>query len=167
MLIVSTFEHSLELEQALAVLESPIYRGMYIAAVPMSTVPGNPLVFASEASDQLENAFGIGMAGATACAVVGTSCGFALDWGPLLWGLLSAVCGFIFFFSIYRIFFEPRSRERRLKASRVPEVTVIIRCADDKCTEICQVLWGNKAITVGTAAEHPAESVASDTLPNV
>ncbi|MDF2963605.1 MAG: hypothetical protein K0S39_5340 [Paenibacillus sp.] len=163
MLIVCTFEHSVELEQALSVLAENGIHETQILAVPMDSHPNKSFAFASEASEQVHRAFEVGMACATACSVLGTSYGFILEWGPLIWGLTSALGGFGLGYGIYRYFFEPRNQKKRLKASRLPEVTVIIRCAANKYSEICKVLWRYQALTVGCVPGQPEpESVGCD-----
>lgn len=150
MLIVSTFEHSIELEQALAVIEQSGIHSSHILAVPMDASPDHSFSFSSEASEQAHRAFGVGMACATACGVLGTAYGFVLAWGPLIWGLAAAIGGFGVGYGIYRRYFAPRSQERRLKASILPEVTLIIRCNPVKSFEVCKLLWQYHALTVGT-----------------
>ncbi|MCR8633748.1 hypothetical protein [Paenibacillus radicis (ex Xue et al. 2023)] len=157
MLIVSTFEHSVELEQALAVLEKNGIDSSHILAVPMDAFPNKSFAFASEASEQAHKAFEVGMACATACGVLGSTYGFILEWGPLIWGLMAAVGGFGAGFGIYRLYIVPRSQAKRLKASKLPEVTVIIRCTTAKHLEVCKVLWQYKALTVGSIADQSAQ----------
>lgn len=150
MLIVGTFEHCLELEQVLAILEqSGIFR-KHILVIPMDTEPKPPLKFKSKLRDLYSKAFEIGMACATGSAVIGTSLGFIWAWGPIFGGLLAALIGFILGFGLY--VFVNRGTYRHLP-KKLPEVTVIVQCTEDQGLLVMETMWQYRVLTVGQVLE--------------
>jgi hypothetical protein len=76
-----------------------------IFAVPLDNRKEDPKLF-----DTLHRSYGtslvdIGMGLPTAFSVVGASVVFKIAWGPIVWGILSAIVGFILGFLI-RLFVE-------------------------------------------------------------
>jgi hypothetical protein len=159
MLIVSTFEHSLEVEQALAVLEKTGIDRDSILVVPMDPYHEDPNKLTLRAVDIQARAFEVGMAVATASCVIGSSVGFILHWGPIAWGLISAVVGFAIGFGAV-CWAKMLRGERAIACSPrrpVPEIAVIIQCCETKSAAVHDVLWQYRAISVGESTE-PASS---------
>ncbi|MDR6549875.1 hypothetical protein [Paenibacillus qinlingensis] len=149
MLIISTFEHSIELEEALAVLEEMGLSRQEIMTVMMDNH--------RETSDHNYNsnpnkktlAFEVGMATSTGATVLGISFGFILYWGPIIWGVISAICGFLLGFIITRVIQAKVLKHTIRKKERLPELAIIIQCHEGRLQEVQHVLWEYQALSVG------------------
>ncbi|MBC9785086.1 hypothetical protein H1S01_11260 [Heliobacterium chlorum] len=157
MLIIGTFEHSFELEQALAVLEHSGITRKNIMVVPMDTVPKNPNQFLSKPRDLYSNGIEVGIACATASAVLGTTLGFSYTWGPILWGLFGAFIGFSVGFGLY-LYINRRIHRRH--AGKLPDVSVIIQCTEGQAVLVTETMWEFGVLTVGRTLE-PSKSDTS------
>jgi hypothetical protein len=148
MLVFCTFEQSLELESVLARLE-----GIGIAREDMLAVPMDPVSSEAVGSiihvERSATVFDVGMAAATAAAVVGMSVGFVLAWGPIICGLLFAAAGFLAG-AVIRMLLNKRSiAKRRDKLGDSKEVTVVINCTREKLDAVRKTIEHYGAITVG------------------
>jgi len=140
MLMIGIFRQSIELEQALAELENNFIRRENMMVVLMEEDR------AKQQDDERPHVFEIGIACSTGSAVIGASAGFALDWGPILWGLIAALIGFGIGTASYSFV------NRRRTASGIPnkrEVTVLIQCTEDQSSRVRQVLRNYQALSVG------------------
>ncbi|MTV50655.1 hypothetical protein GJ688_17095 [Heliobacillus mobilis] len=149
-MVIGTFEHSLELEQALSLLEHDGIARKHILVILMDTDPKNPNQFLSKPTDLYPNAIEVGTAFATACAVIGTSVGFKLAWGPIFSGLSAAVGGFIVGFGLY-LFVKKGIHKTRSK--RLPEICVIVQCTEEQVELVTETLWKFGVLTVGRVKE--------------
>lgn len=153
--IIGTFEHSTELEQALSILEHSGIPSGRILPVLMNAHRDKSLSIVDQRFDQTTKAVEIGFASATACSVIGISLGFVLEWGPIIWGLLYGIGGFLIGFIIGQLLKSKHSLSRR--PNKVPEVTVLVQYLNDQeAALINETFWRYKAITVGKI-EHPHE----------
>lgn len=146
MLIIGTFEHSVELEQALVVLEHSGISRKYIMVVPMDIDPQNPTQFISNAHERYYKGIEVGIACATASSVIGTSVGFILAMGPVFWGLTAACVGFAIGFGIYLLV---RKGSHRHLPKRLPEITVIVQCSKDQSILVMETMSRYRVLTVG------------------
>ncbi|MBD0382449.1 hypothetical protein [Paenibacillus sedimenti] len=152
--IVGTFEHSTELEQALAVLEHSGIDKSRITPVLMDTEADPAINFVDQKYDHSSNAIEIGFACATAASVIGISIGFILQWGPIIWGIILALSGFFAGYGI-GLFIRPRHK-RTGKPKTLPEVTVLVQYEkEEEAASIKQIFWKYKALTVGKL-DHPS-----------
>ncbi|MCZ8522267.1 MULTISPECIES: hypothetical protein [Paenibacillus] len=149
MLVIGTFEHRVELEQALSLLEYAGIPRESILAVPMAVSPGETFQYAGETSDLAAKAFEIGMACATGASVVGISAGFVLDGGPIIWGVLSAAAGFAAGQAVYRRRSAVAGKRSPSRPGTLPEVTVVVRCSREECRRVAELMWKHHALTVG------------------
>lgn len=149
MLIMAAFHLSLEMEEALLILEKDGVERRSIMVVPLYTEQEGESGF-SERSDWVQASFEAGMALGTASAVVGISQGFIREWGPLIWGLITAISGFAVGFGLCALFHY--RLWRKLTPGRHPEAMVVIRCQDEEISRIRTVLWRHRALSVGIAA---------------
>ena len=150
LLVFGNFEHSLELEQALAVLEQNGVSRRHIMVVQMETDPKSPLQYIGKSRDRYYKGIEVGMACATASAVVGISIGFVLTWGPILWALICAFVGFTIGFGIYLL--ANKNNYRHLP-KKLPEVTVIVQCPEAQSERVMEIMWKYSVLTVGRAPE--------------
>lgn len=146
MLVIGTFEHSLELEQALACIENNNITQEKIMVVCMDLNPENSQLLIAKSRDFINKCIEIGMVCATAISVVGTSLGFILTWGPIFWGLAFAFIGFCLGFTAY---FFIKKRNYRHVPKKLPEIVVIVQCFEEQSVFVMQTMWKFKALTVG------------------
>ncbi len=86
------------------------------------------------------------MVSATAFAVVGTSIGFILTWGPIIWGLIFAFIAFCLGFILY--FFIKKGSYRHVP-KKLPEIVVIVQCFEEQSVFVTETMWKFNALTVG------------------
>lgn len=150
MLIMATFNYTLELEQALLILEREGIDRRGIMIVPMDSQGGNMGIAREPDSDWQQNSVGTGVAVGTAFAVIGICRGFILEWGPLIWGLISAGSGFAVGFGLYALLHF--KVWKRGVAVRGPEAAVIVRVGEENERLVRQVLWRHRALSIGRIA---------------
>lgn len=148
--IFGTFEHSIEVEQALAILENEILPLEQILVVPLTESPGSP-PHMGRTNSVSSNAFEVGMASATGAAAIGACAGFVLSWGPILWGLIAACLGFATGYLIYWLSRKDAYGPRR--RGKVPQLLIVAQCTKEQALQVKTVMWKYKALSVGLSRE--------------
>jgi hypothetical protein len=148
--LFATFEQSIDLEQALAEMESSLVSRDQILVVYMDNEP-SPEKLTGRTREIHSNAFEVGIACATGSAVIGACIGFVLVWGPIIWGLICVIIGFSIGYSLY--YFLKKGKAHTLRLKKEPEVLVIIQCAEIQVHKIREILWKYQALTVGQKAD--------------
>jgi len=147
MQVFSTFEYSLQLELAIREIEQKGISNIF--AVPLdSTNPESIGLF-----DTIHRSDGVslinkGIVFAVFFSVLGASRGFELEWGPIYWGLIGAISGFILGFLIDLFLNRRRNVSGRVK-DRTSEVLIIIECSDTEYKDVEKILWKHYALSVG------------------
>lgn len=141
MLLIGCFANTLELEQALADIERSGIERKHIMAVGME----RPLRQAGESGDAVE----LGIAWATAFAVVGAATGFGLAWGPIVWGIVGAAAGFGIGYGFRRL--ARRGAPRFGDRAPGPELTVIVQCPAQLAEPIRALMYRSGALSVGAS----------------
>ncbi|CAG7641868.1 hypothetical protein PAECIP111802_02788 [Paenibacillus allorhizosphaerae] len=154
MLIIGTFEHSIEVEEALSVLEKSGVPRKSIMTVVMDKSSRLSDVTATRYPHKKTLAFEIGMATATAFSVIGISFGFVLKWGPILWGIISALLGFTLGTGITRWIQRHYLRNENPGKGPLPELVVIIRCTEASFHELRLVLLQYRVLSIGRIDEN-------------
>ncbi|WP_066066661.1 hypothetical protein [Neobacillus soli] len=148
MQVFSTFESNAFLEMAISTLEEKGIKKENIFAVPLDNRTEERRVFDSLHRSDGTSLVDIGIALATAFAVIGASIGFKLSWGPIYWGLIGAFIGFIIGFAI-RLFTELiLKKNRRVLRGKHSEIIIIIDCEDTQADLIENILWNHYAFGV-------------------
>ncbi|MBB6693786.1 hypothetical protein H7B90_20520 [Cohnella xylanilytica] len=146
--VISTFEHSSQLELAILSLEQDgIERGS-IAAVPMEPVTERPPI--PEAIHRMDGSkfFDIGALLSTVFSVLGASIGFRLRWGPIIWGIIGVAAGVAAAFVLWRLAGGKSSRPGG--GSRpVSEVVLIVRCDESEAKRVIGILKKFSAGRIG------------------
>jgi hypothetical protein len=148
--LFATFEQSIELEQAIAELESNFVSTAQILVIYMENEPAQ-VQLNGRTREIHSNSFEVGIACATGSAVIGASIGFVLAWGPIIWGLICVISGFSIGYSIY--YFRKIDSVSTLRQKKEPELLVIIQCAEIQAHPIKEMLWKYQALTVGQMDE--------------
>jgi hypothetical protein len=146
MQVFSIFEHSSSLELALTKLELEGVGRENLFVVPINESGENLRIF-----DSLHDADGFSfldksMAMAVAFGVVGTSIGFNLKWGPIIWGLIAAFVGFLWDLLIIKYKQNGKRSERKI----LPLVILIVQCKRREVNTIEFILKENNAIGINT-----------------
>ncbi|MFB9324785.1 hypothetical protein ACFFSY_02375 [Paenibacillus aurantiacus] len=148
MLVIGSFQITTELEQVLALLENTGIGRDRIMAVPMDIDETNDALEPIQSRDRRAGGFEMAMACATAFAVIGTSRGFIWAWGPIIWGILSAIIGFGFGLLLH-IAITMIKGGRPRKPGQLPEVTLLVRCQPESVEAVRRLLWQHQALSVG------------------
>jgi hypothetical protein len=149
MIIIGTFQYSIELEYALCQLESIGIAREHLLVVCMDK---ESQAFQSDQpieEDSHSKGIEIGIACATALSVIGTCLGYKWTWGPIIWGIIAAFIGFGLGFGIHAIL--SKKKNRRQQDKHKSDVTVIVQCQDFQADAVQKVMWGNRATSVGLA----------------
>lgn len=147
MYVMSTFEHSMYVELALSALELKNISKENILAVPLNNRQEDRKLFDSIHKSDGLSMFDLAAALATAFAVAGSSIGFRLDWGPIIWGILYAIIGFSLGFLINILKMKKKKKKRREKG-KMSELIIIVHCLNDQVEMVEEILWDNLALGV-------------------
>lgn len=146
--VFATFEHSTYIELAISELE---LRG--IAKNSILTVPLEKQQQEVRILDTIHKADGASvldrcMVLATIGSVLGTIYGFVLLWGPIIWGLIGMLLGFVVGLAVYWL-----GARRRVsipaEMNRQGEVVLVIRCELRQAELVKKILQDHTAIGVG------------------
>jgi hypothetical protein len=142
--IIATFEHSIYLEKAITAIQMQGIAKEDILAVAMDKSGEERKLF-----DTMQQSDGLSLIDLAAVLgtifmLIGTIYGFVLKWGPIVWGLIGLVAGFVSGLIIKLITTKKYSdRNRCQKAS---EVVLIIECKEDKTDMVKDTLWSHHAL---------------------
>ncbi|MEQ6389973.1 hypothetical protein RZN22_11670 [Bacillaceae bacterium S4-13-58] len=148
MQLFSTFEHTINIEMAIATLEKKGVKQENIFIVPLDNRAEGRKVFDNIHRSDGTSLIDIGAALATAFAVIGASIGFKLTLGPIYWGLIGAFAGFMLGF-IIRLFTEKifKKRRRLLKGFH-SKIIMIVDCDDSLGDMVENILFSHYALGV-------------------
>lgn len=146
--ILSSFDHSIQLELALTALEQAGIERDQIVAISLRTRQQPGQVFDSIHRSDGISLMDTGMICATILTVIGSSYGFVLPPGPILSGIAGAVIGFLIGFAIDLA--TGRAKRRRLSGGRRSEVIVLVQCGKDQAERIESILWTHAAFGVAS-----------------
>jgi len=148
MQVFSTFENHIYLEMAISTLQKKGITKENIFAVPLDGPNEDRKLFDTLHRSDGTTLIDIGMALATAFAVIGASVGFKLAWGPIYCGLIGAFIGFVLGFAI-RLCIEMIFKKRKnILKGKHSEVILIIDCEETQAEFIENVLFKNYALGV-------------------
>ncbi|MED4072037.1 hypothetical protein [Priestia endophytica] len=148
MQIFATFEYSTYLELAISELEKKEIKRENIFIVPLDNRTEDRKMFDSIHRADGVSLIDLGMALATAFSVVGASIGFKLEWGPIYWGVISAIIGFVLGFLIKLFIFKVIKKKKRLLRGKHGEIIIIVDCDGRQVEMVEQILWNNLALGV-------------------
>jgi hypothetical protein len=144
----SSFEHTTHLEMVITDLEEKGIKKDQIFAVPLQNRRTEHQYF-----DTIHYSDGVsfinkGAIFATAFSVIGASRGFVLEWGPIYWGLIGAVSGFIVGILIDLFIHIVVKKKPPFKKGKCTEVILIIDCERTQEKMIEDLLWHHHALGV-------------------
>lgn len=148
MQLFSTFENHAYLEIAITTLEKIGIKQEDIYAVPLDNRQESGKLFDTMHRSDGISLIDIAMPLATAFSVITASIGFELKWGPIYWGLIGAISGFILGIVIRLLFvLKSKNKQQKLKGKH-SEVILIIECEEAKGEMVEKILWEHLAIGV-------------------
>ena len=147
MYLVASFHYCLHTEIAIAKVEQLGIKKEQILAVPLEIRGETRNIF-----DTIHHADGISLfdGGAilgTACMALGVIYGFVLAWGPIIWGLLGLVGGFLVGFLLDISFSKLRHSKQR-HAYNDGELFLIVSCEQHQVEQVKKALWDHLALGV-------------------
>ncbi|UJL48344.1 hypothetical protein KFZ58_17580 [Virgibacillus sp. NKC19-16] len=148
MQLYSIFDNNIYLELAIATLEKRGVKKESIFAVPLDNRMEERRLFDSLHTSDGTSLIDIGTALATAFAVAGTSIGFELAWGPIYWGLIFALIGFVLGVAIRLLTEKVFKKRKRLLKGKHPEVILIVDCEEERAELVENILWEHLALGV-------------------
>ncbi|MEN6391343.1 MAG: hypothetical protein ABFD04_13090 [Syntrophomonas sp.] len=151
MLVVASFDYCFHTELAISELVEKGVDKDHVLAVPLE-VRGET----RELLDSIHHADGVSMIDGgflmgTACMTLGVIYGFNLNWGPIIWGLIALLGGFIIGCLFDYLLGSKRHSRNRSQGASGPLV-FLIECRADQTETVKKVLWGHKALGVSTVA---------------
>ncbi|SDO73102.1 hypothetical protein SAMN04487897_12093 [Paenibacillus sp. yr247] len=146
--VIASFNHSIYLELAITALEEAGIPKEHIYAVSLQGRPIKPKMFDSIYGSDGVSLFDAGVALATAFAVIGSSYGFILKGGAILWGLIGAIIGFTIGLMIDIA--HKKKKANRTSRGKKTEVIVLVTCAKEEAKQIQTVFWEHHAIGVAS-----------------
>jgi uncharacterized protein YqgC (DUF456 family) len=90
--------------------------------------------------------FDTGAAFGTALAVIGSSYGFVLKGGPILWGCIGAIAGFLIGFVIDLL--VKRKNPNNQTKGKMSEVVLLVGCSKQQVEMVESILWKHLAFGV-------------------
>lgn len=162
MYLVATFEHSPALELALSALEQKRIAKEQILAIPLDLRKEEQKLF-----DNIHRSDGYSFIdGAALCCAFfmsfGTAIGFGLRWGPVIWGLIGMVSGFIIGI-VADLLLWKKKRNRNLinkPSLQLSEVVLMVQCKEEQADWVEQLLWDHHALAIGSL-EMSSETVST------
>jgi hypothetical protein len=151
MQVFATFEHSMYLELAISKLEENDITDIF--AVPLDNRQEEQKLFDSLHRSDGTSFISKGMILAVLFSVVGASRGFVLEWGPIYWGLIGAVSGFIIGFGIDLLIHLIKNKNRSMIKGKHSEVILIIECENSQAQQVEKILWDHLALGVAKIKE--------------
>ncbi|WP_134684844.1 hypothetical protein [Brevibacillus migulae] len=146
MQIFATFEYTPLLEIAISELETKGITDIY--AVPLDLRKEQPRLI-----DSLHRADGMSLIDkamilAFMFSTIGASKGFVWKWGPIIWGIIGAVIGFVTGVLINWIQYRMKNRKLRREKNLGPkgEVILIVTCEDGQAKIVEDILWDHLAL---------------------
>src|SRR5699024_9928700 len=94
MQLITTFNHHISLEMCIAAIEKKGIQKENIFAILLNTLPRKIKLFDTIDLADVVSLLDVGLVLGSVFSVVGTSIGFKLYWGPIVWVLMSGLIGF-------------------------------------------------------------------------
>ncbi|MGE6204510.1 hypothetical protein [Guptibacillus hwajinpoensis] len=146
MQVFSTFENNIFLEIAISNLEKVGIKREDIYAVPLDNREESRKIFDTLHRSDGISLIDIAMPLATAFSVVTASLGFELKWGPIYWGLIGAIGGFITGLVIRLIIILTTNKKKRQLKGKQSEVILIVNCDINDGEIVEKILWEHLAL---------------------
>lgn len=146
MYLVSNFEYSNKLEAAITELQMRGIPKTSILAIPLDKRNEGRMLF-----DSVHSSDGVSMmAFPLILAMIGTFFGlvygFQLTWGPILWGVIGAVSGFVLGLALRLLLARKNTHDQNRRKKY--DAILIVRCEEGQANMVEDALWTNAAMGV-------------------
>jgi hypothetical protein len=144
--VISSFDHSIYVELVItALIEEGIPKNN-IFSVSLDKRKEKPRMFDTLHQSDGISLFDTGAAFGTALAVIGSSYGFVLKGGPILWGCIGAIAGFLIGFVIDLL--VKRKNPNNQTKGKMSEVVLLVDCSKQQVEMVESILWKHLAFGV-------------------
>ncbi|WP_421382901.1 hypothetical protein ACOJQI_01615 [Bacillus salacetis] len=140
--ILSTFEHSPFVEMAIHDMETLGISPQDIIALPMENLESETHILDSLHRVDGRSILDGAMVGGTVFMLLGSIYGFILAWGPVIWGLIGLVGGFI---AGLLIELAISKNKTKLFSKRKSEVIVQVTCTSSQQDKLINILKNRRA----------------------
>jgi hypothetical protein len=146
MYVISTFEHSIDLESAITAIQMKGVAREDILAVPLDKRGEQRTLFDTMHSSDSLSLLDLPMVLAAFLCLMGAIYGFIIPMGPVLFGLIGMGSGFLIGLGIKLLITKKfNNRQKDRKAS---EVVLLVACKADQMDTVQETLWANSALGV-------------------
>mgnify|MGYP000896863428 CR=1 FL=1 len=146
MYIVSTFKHSIALEKAITAIQMKGIMKDRIFAVSLDKRGEKIKLFDTMHGSDGLSLFDVAFILGAFCSLLGAIYGFALVWGPLIWGLIGFAAGALVGLAGKLIYTKKYSLKRI--SDKETEVVLIIECKENELETVKDLLWAHNALGV-------------------
>ena len=148
MYVISTFTYSIYLELAISELELKGISRKKILAIPLDKRKEKRKIFDTINQSDGISLIDIALILGTVFMVLGFIYGFVLAWGPIIWGLIGLMGGFVLGFIIDVI--PKKVRRKGCKVDdNTTEVVIIVNCDENQVEMVENILISNLALGTG------------------
>jgi hypothetical protein len=155
MYVIASFEQSFFLELAISALEQAGIKKDQILAVPLDKRMEPRRLFDSIQYADGFSLFDIAAVLGTCGMLLGAIYGMVLKWGPILWGIIGLVGGFVSGFLIKYAYVKKRNKGNTGPRRTInTEVFLLIRCHEEQGKIVEDILWDNIALGVAKLHGH-------------
>lgn len=148
--IVASFQHSKEIEIALAELNNMGLNKSHVLVLPLDKKEIASKTFDSIEMSDRESLIDIAAILGMIFMLLGAIYGFVLTWGPILWALIGLITGIILGFLIKFSYLKNKQKKRQNRNYHQTEIIVIIHCEDYQVDKARGILWDNRALGLTT-----------------
>ncbi|WP_096272032.1 hypothetical protein [Paucisalibacillus globulus] len=141
--VIATFDHSPFVEIVIHDIEKLGVPKQNIVALPVENLSSQTHIIDTIHRSDGESVLDGAMMSATVFSVLGTIYGFIWDWGPIIWGLIGLVGGFLLGLLIEVVI---RKKKLNLIAKRKSEVIIEVTCSATLQEQLIKVLKMRKAM---------------------
>lgn len=145
MYIVSSFEHTVQLETAITAVEMKGIPKADILAVPLDKRNDEPMLFDRLHTSDSLSMLDIPIITGAVFALLGFIYGFILSWGPIIWALIGTAFG-IGAGILCKLIMTKKKWKTQM--NKITEVFLLIACSDTQAQMVQDTLWAYSALGV-------------------
>ena len=144
--VIATFHYSLHTEIAVTELLQKNFAKSQIMVIPLEEVRGEQ----RQILDTIHHSDGVSMidGGAilgTTFMTLGVIYGYIAEWGPIIWGLIGLITGFLIGVGLDYLYGKIRHSKNR-RPDKASELIVIVNCSVEEAEMVKKILWNHLAL---------------------
>jgi uncharacterized membrane protein YuzA (DUF378 family) len=149
MYVVAAFQHSKNIEMAIADIENMGLENNKILVLPLDKRNDKTKIFDTIYEANGESYVDLAAILGMIFMLLGAIYGFVLKWGPILWALIGLVAGFLLGFLIRYFYNKSKDQSKKQEDSKT-EIIIVIHCENHLEEKVKEILWGHVAFGVAT-----------------